>query len=99
MQLIVSGRKTNRTKTVRMRTRKPEATRSVLRNDFRRVGWALRTAVIGEGEAAFGVTKRAGGREKSFCRDTVPSRIVGRFKCDEPSLLNSGPGKEDEREA
>ena len=58
------------------------------------MGWALRTAVIGEGVATFGVAKRAGGREKSFCRDTVPSRRVGRLNCDGSSLLNLGPGKE-----
>lgn len=48
---------------------------------------------MGEGEGVARVGKETGGSEKSFCRDTVPRRVVGRCTRVAPLLENMGPVK------
>jgi len=48
-------------------------------------------AVMGEGDGCIGVSVSNGGKENSFWRDAVPSRRLGRFNSEAPSLANVGP--------
>jgi hypothetical protein len=76
---------------VRIRTRNPETVLRVLRKDLRRVGWAIRTAVMGEGEGVGRGGRRTGGSENMFWRDAVPRRVVGRDNCELLEFENTGP--------
>lgn len=78
------------TKTVLIRTRKPEAVSRVLRYDLRSVGCDFPRAVAGEGDGSVGAGRFTGGKWKYFCRETVPSLVEGRSIAG-PILENVGP--------
>ena len=63
------------TKTVRMRTRKPETTESVRRNDLRIVVPVTREGLVAGASTIEGGSE---GRAKSFLRILAPIRVVGR---------------------